>query len=77
MDQILDGVAFNLFVPAIDVPFKVLARQDGAGADQQRLQKRELPGRQAARAFIEVDLVRGWIETQCLSGDNLIDMNRL
>jgi hypothetical protein len=42
MDQKFDGVAFDLFSPAVDAIFQLAAREDGSRPNQQGLQQREL-----------------------------------
>jgi hypothetical protein len=42
VDQDVDRIAAHFFAPAVDAVFQLLAREDGAGPLQQRVQQREL-----------------------------------
>src|ERR1700722_10495420 len=47
MNQALDGVAFDLFIPAVYRPFKLLARREATGPVHQRVEQRIFASRQA------------------------------
>jgi hypothetical protein len=71
MDQKFDGVAFDLFPPAVDAVFQLAAREDGSRPNQQGLQQRELPVGQLHRgATVNAGFFCGRIERHHAIGEH-------
>lgn len=62
MDEKLDCVAFNFFIPAINVPFEIGTGKDRSSAAHQCSQKREFASRQAADFVAAAYLEGRWVE---------------